>query len=155
MGSQRVRHDWATSMSMSMGRWHLWEPCLPGECQRQEVLVIQSCPTLCNPMDCSLTGSSVHGILQARILERVAILFFRGSSWPRIWTQVSYIAGRLFTIWATKEAQVMSVQQKYLCLVHRRHPDQTQQWMAAGRKKLTHLLQSLAGTKTLTSSLLV
>ena len=49
-----------------------------------KVLVAQSCPTLCNPMDCSLPGSSVHGILQARTLEWVAICFARGSSQPRI-----------------------------------------------------------------------
>ena len=55
-------------------------------------------------MDCSLPGSSVHGILQARILEWVAIPFSRGSSWPRDWTWVSCIAGRFFTIWATREA---------------------------------------------------
>ena len=60
--------------------------------------------TLCNPMDCSLPGSSVHGIFQARVLEWVAFSFFRGSSWPRDWTQVSRIAGRHFTIWATREA---------------------------------------------------
>ena len=68
--------------------------------------VAQSCPTLCNPMDCGLPGSSVHGILQARILEWVAIPFSKGSSWPRDWTQVSHIAGRFFTIWATTEAQI-------------------------------------------------
>ena len=68
------------------------------------VLVAQSCPTLCNPMDCSPPDSSVHGILQARILEWVAIPFSRRSSWPRDWTQASWIAGRFFTIWATKEA---------------------------------------------------
>ena len=55
-----------------------------------------------DPMDCSPLGSSVHGILQARILESVAILFSRGSSWPRDQTQVSYIAGGFFT---TREAQ--------------------------------------------------
>ena len=49
---------------------------------------LQSCPTLCVPMDCSLPVSSVHGILQARILEWVAIRFSRGSSWPRDWTRV-------------------------------------------------------------------
>ena len=48
-----------------------------------KVLVTQSCPTLCDPMDCSLPGSSVPGILQARILEWVAIPFSRGSSQPR------------------------------------------------------------------------
>ena len=42
--------------------------------------VTQSCPTLCNPMDCSLLGSSVHGIFQAIVLERIAISFSRGSS---------------------------------------------------------------------------
>ena len=57
-----------------------------------------------DPIDCSLPGSSVHGILQARILEWVAISFSRGSSWLRNRTQVSYIAGRLITDWATREA---------------------------------------------------
>ena len=56
------------------------------------------------PMDCSLPGSSTHGILQARILEWVAIPFSKGSSWLRDWTQVSRIAGRFFTIWANREA---------------------------------------------------
>ena len=65
--------------------------------------VAQSCPTLCNPMDCSLLGFSVHGIFQARVLEWVAISFSRGSSWPRDRTQVSCIAGRHFTLWATRE----------------------------------------------------
>ena len=51
-----------------------------------KVLVTQSCPTLCNPMDCSPPGFSIHGILQARILEWVAISFSRGTSWPRDWT---------------------------------------------------------------------
>ena len=63
--------------------------------------VTQSCPTLCDPVDCSLPGSSVHGILQARILEWVAIAFSRGSSQPRDWTWVSRIAGRRFNLWAT------------------------------------------------------
>ena len=52
----------------------------------------------------SLPGSSAHGILQARILELVAIFFSRGSSWIRDWTRVSCIAGRFFTVWATREA---------------------------------------------------
>ena len=58
------------------------------------VLVTQSCPMLCDSMDDSPPGSSVHGILQASILEWVAIPFSRGSSQPRDQTQVSYIAGR-------------------------------------------------------------
>ena len=68
------------------------------------VLVAQSCLTLCNPTDCRLPGSCVHGILQARILEWVAISFSRGSSWPKNWTQVSCIAGKFFTIWATRKS---------------------------------------------------
>ena len=56
-------------------------------------------------MDCSLPGSSVHGTLQARILEWVAISFSRGSSRPRNPTEVSCVAGRFFTNWATREAQ--------------------------------------------------
>ena len=55
------------------------------------VLVIQPCPTLCNPMDCSLPGSSIHGILQARILKLVAMPSARGSSNPGDWTHASYI----------------------------------------------------------------
>ena len=60
-------------------------------------------------MDCSPPGSSVHWILQARILEWVAISFSRGSSWPRDWTQDSWIAGRFFTIRATGKSQSHSV----------------------------------------------
>ena len=80
----------------------------PGENGTEEwkvkVLVTQSCPTLCNPMDHSLPGSSVHGILQARILECVAIPFStKGSSQPRDQTGVSCTAGRFFTVWATRE----------------------------------------------------
>ena len=58
---------------------------------------------LCDPMDCSLPFSSVQGIIQARILECVAIPSSRGSSWLRDGTLVSCIAGRFFTIWAIKE----------------------------------------------------
>ena len=59
-----------------------------------------------NPeVNCSLPDSSVHGILQARILEWVAYPFSRGSSQPRNWTGVSHIAGRKFTSWTTGEAQ--------------------------------------------------
>ena len=65
--------------------------------------VSQSCPTLCDSMDWSTPGFPVHGIFQARILEWVAISFSRRSSWPRDWTPVSHIAGRRFTIWATRE----------------------------------------------------
>ena len=63
--------------------------------------VAQSCPTLCDPMDSSPPGSSVHGIFQARILGWVAISFSRGSSRLRDRTQVSLIAGRHFNLWTT------------------------------------------------------
>ena len=59
---------------------------------------LQSCPTLCDPME-----YTVRGILQARILEWVAFPFSRGSFQPRDWAQISYIASRFFTIWATRE----------------------------------------------------
>ena len=62
-----------------------------------------SCPVLCSPMDRSPPCSSVHGILQARILEYVAIPFSRGSCWPRDQTQVSCFIGILFTVWAIRE----------------------------------------------------
>ena len=67
--------------------------------------IIQWCPSLCDPVDCSPPGSSTHGILQARILEWVAISSSRGSSQPRDRTQVSRIAGRHFNLWTTREAQ--------------------------------------------------
>ena len=63
-----------------------------------KVLVAQLCLTLWDPMDCSHPGSSVHGILQARTLEWVAIPFSVGYSQSKDQTQVSYITGRLFTI---------------------------------------------------------
>ena len=66
-------------------------------------------------MDCSPPGSSVHGILQARILEWVAIPFSRGSSWPRDQTQVCCIAGGFFTVWATRETKsIKSVSNSHL-----------------------------------------
>ena len=73
--------------------------------RKVNVKIAQLCLTLWNPMDCSLPGSSVHGILQARILEWVAFPFSRGSSQPKDRTQVSCIAGRFLTVWATREAQ--------------------------------------------------
>ena len=103
------------------------------------VAVAQLCPTLCNSMDCSLSGSSVHGIFQARVLEWIAISFCRGSFWPRdqTWishttadplpsqsslfpfsrvssqprnqTGVSCIAGGFFTNWAIREASPLLV----------------------------------------------
>ena len=76
-------------------------------CMKVKSEVTQSCPTFGDPMDCSLPDFSFHGIFQARVLEWGAISLSRGSSWPRDWTQVSHIAGRCFTVWATREAQVV------------------------------------------------
>ena len=64
--------------------------------------VAQSCLTLWDPIDCSLPGSSIHGIFQARVLEWVAISFSGGSSWPRNRTWVSRTVGRYFNVWATR-----------------------------------------------------
>ena len=68
--------------------------------------VSQSCLTLCDPMDCSLPGSSVHEIFQAIVLEWIAISFSKGSSQLRDWTRVSCIVDRCFTVWATREVQI-------------------------------------------------
>ena len=95
-----AKNDWVTSTCTHSYNartwssvWHLWSEV--------KVLVAQSCLTFCDPMDYSLPGSPVQGILQARILEWVAFLFSRGSSQPRDQTQVSRIVGGFFTSWAT------------------------------------------------------
>ena len=94
------------SMRAKESAWELsknwgWEA--KGRCC-EWVKVAQLCPTLCDPMDCNPPGSSVHGILQARILEWVAVPFSKGSSQPRDPTQISHNEGRFFTVWTTKEA---------------------------------------------------
>ena len=66
---------------------------------------VTQCLPLCDPLDCSPAGSSVHGISQARILEWIAISFSRGSSRPRNQTHVSCITGGSFMDWAIREAQ--------------------------------------------------
>ena len=71
---------------------------------RSEVKWLSRVRLFVTPMDCSLPGSSVHGIFQARVLDWVAISFSRGSSRPRDRTWVSRIVGRRFTVWATREA---------------------------------------------------
>ena len=72
-------------------------------------LVAHSCLTLCDSMDCSLPDSFFHGILQARILEWVAIPFSRGSSRPKDGTPVSCIAVGFFTVWVTREAHLLII----------------------------------------------
>ena len=106
-----LTQEWNLSL-LQLLPW--WEDCLPLShpgspklYMKVKVLFLQSCPILCDPMNCSFPGSSVHGILQARILEWVAIPFSRGSSHPREQTWVPCIAGRFFTVWATREAQTV------------------------------------------------
>ena len=89
-----------------------WSPRKEKEILKHSVLITQSCPALCDPMDCSPPGSSVGGILQARILEWVAISFSRGSSQPRARTWVSCIAGRLFMVSATGKALSVSLKHR-------------------------------------------
>ena len=84
----RVFSIWLTNLSWSSLDW---------ERGLMKSEIAQLCPTLCDPMDCSPPGSSMHGIFQARVLEWVAISFSRGSSWPKDRTRVSHIAGRCFT----------------------------------------------------------
>ena len=81
-----------------------------------KVLFTQLCLTLCNSLDYSPTGSSVHGILQARVLEWVAMPSSRGYSQPRDQTRVSFIAGRFLTIWATREAHIQHKTSKFPAL---------------------------------------
>ena len=91
MGSQTVGHDWMTEMNWT-------------EMPKIEVTLF---------IDCSLPGSSIHCIFQARILDSVAISFYVKSSQPRDWTQVSLIVSRCFTIWATREvSQINKVKLK-------------------------------------------
>ena len=98
--SREVGLDYIWRGDHSQNQWNFWKVKVKSE-------VAQSCLTLCDPMDCSLPGFSIHGIFQARVLEWVAISFSRGYSRPRDGTQVSRIAGRCFTVWDTREAQVI------------------------------------------------
>ena len=95
---------WGIKMYTSLGGGHY---CVG----KVKVLVPKSCLSLCDHMDCSLPGSSVYGISQARILEWVTIPFYRRSTWPRDQTQVSCIAGVFFTVWATREALLLCLSQ--------------------------------------------
>ena len=93
-----------------MQYYSLWHQTLlsPPDTSTLSVIseVAQSCPTLCDPMDCNLLGSSVRGIFQARVPECVAISFSRGSSQPKDQTRVSHIVGRRFIIWAIRESHI-------------------------------------------------
>ena len=84
---------------------------------KSESEVTQLCPTLSDPVDWRLPGSSIHGIFQARVLEWGAISFSRGSSWPRDRIPVSRIRSRCFTVWATKEVLVQGRKRKNYCSI--------------------------------------
>ena len=132
-----------------------------------KVLLPQSCRTLCDPMDCSPPDSSVHGILQVRILEWVVIPFSGGFSFPRDQTWVSCIAGRFFTVLTDRKPtvrkkvieltflcwhQFSSVAQSYLTLgdpvnrstpglpVHRQLPESTQPMSIESVMPSNHLI---------------
>jgi len=131
MGLQRIKYNWAAnvvtflspggtfpnahhrllivSYSFWWSCWHFffwvlkyWRIMLWRRVKWSEVAQLYL--TLCDPLDCSLPGSSIHGSFQARVLEWVAIAFSRGSSLPMDRTRVLHIIGRRFTIWATREA---------------------------------------------------
>ena len=95
---QSCGHCWAFQIS-----WHIVCSTFTASSFESKSVVAQLCLTFCNPMGCSLPVSSVHGILQARILVWVTTPFSKGSSWPRDQIQVSRIAGTFFIIWATRE----------------------------------------------------
>ena len=99
--SETIAHQ--APLSMGFSRQEFWSglpcPSPTGDIESEnEGEVAQSCLTLCDPMDCSPPGSSVHGIFQAIVLEWIAISFSRVSSQPRDQTQVSCIVDRCFTI---------------------------------------------------------
>ena len=142
MGLHRVGHDWsdlaAAAAATELQKRRTWLKWLSTHDDFTWLcdfffhcvmlcLVAQLCQTICDPLDYSPPGSSVHGIFQARILEWVAISYSRESSWPRYWTYGSYdscIAGKLFTCWATgklKEVHTGTLQEKFnfSCFVNR------------------------------------
>ena len=98
IGRKKKTVDPLTKQRLGAPELLQWQVCMHLT-SRLKVKVAQWCPTLCDPMD-----YTVHGILQARILEWVAFPFSRGSSQSRDQTQVSLIAGGFFTSWATREA---------------------------------------------------
>ena len=112
----RVGHDWATSVCVCCLKY-----CTLKMQLKRVSMCAQSCPTLCDPLDCSLPDLSVCGIIQARILEWVAISSSRGSSWPRDWTHdscISCIDRQILYHWATWEAPpVEEYQEAHLSLL--------------------------------------
>ena len=137
LGSQRVGHDWVTEvsntqaftsdLSRTFSMVHTQRKFTKAERKDGWPSVhaksLQSCPSLCDPMDCSLPGSSVHGISQARILEWIAMPSSRGSSWPgdrtRLLGLLHWQAGSLplSVTWTSTGCQIGStkIQQTFHC----------------------------------------
>ena len=103
-----IDHGITKSQTWLSTAQHLLRKQRPWALKQQKVKVkrwvAQSCLTLWDPVSYSLPGSSIYGLLQARILQWVAILFSIGASWPRDRTQVSHIVGRFFALWVTRGA---------------------------------------------------
>ena len=99
MGSPRAGHDWATEHHHHVIKRISYRYKRVSSCW-----VTKLCPILCDPVDCGWPGSIFHGIFQARILERVAISFTRGSSRPRDRAHVSCIGRQTHYLWTTWEA---------------------------------------------------
>ena len=108
------------------------------------VLGTQSCPTLCDPVDCSPPGSSVLGILQARRLEWVAISISRGSSWPRYGTQVSCIGRQVLYHPSHEGSPSLGTHAFYSFKMRDGHPRQVriatpgEVWWLAPREKMVY-----------------
>ena len=105
---KKKKKNWIVNMPLDSLDW------IQGQKAYKKIMwreVAQSCPTLCDPIDCSVPGSSVHGIFQAIVLEWIAISFSRGSSQPRAGTRVPRFVDRRFTVWATREVKVNATPQ--------------------------------------------
>ena len=111
----RVPHPWDSPGKNTGVGCHFLLQCMK---VKSESEVIQLCLTLCDPMDCSLPGSSVHGIFQARVLEWVAIAFSNWSIWCshklRFWRRALFAWVSLFTVFWGSEIQTFSLKVKYL-----------------------------------------
>ena len=106
---------------------------------------LQSCPTLCNTMDCSLPGSYVHWTLQVRMLEWVVMPSSRTSSQPRDQTQVSHIAGRLFTVWAPGNSKKTGMDSLFLLQGNFQPRNRTEVFCIEGRFFTTWATQEAPG----------
>ena len=100
---------------------YIWrpEPSQPHSLAAARAKLLQLCPTLCDPVDCSPSGSFAHGILQGRILEWVAMPSSRGSAWPRDWTCISYVSCRWVLYHSASSDNTVASTQQYgwSCLI--------------------------------------